>query len=188
MGYEFSADEILEMAERIEKNGAEFYRKAAKGVDEPSSKKLLIGVAEMEDEHEKTFATLRRELSEKERVSTVFDPEGETALYLRSVADTHVFFKKDIDPHRLEPGINAIIFWGSISAILGIFAHFSGIYQAMVAISMANDISPAIVAMGYAISLITILTGLLIFMISAVIWFFYRWRYRNIISMRQVMS
>ena len=99
-----------------------------------------------------------------------------------------LFFKKDIDPLRLEPGINAIIFWGGISAVLGIFAHFSGVYQAMIAISAANDISPAIVAMGYAFSLITILIGLLIFMVSAVIWFLYRWRYKSIISMRQIAS
>jgi hypothetical protein len=99
-----------------------------------------------------------------------------------------LFFKKNIDPLRLEPGINAIIFWGSISAILGIFAHFLGVYNAMLAISAANDISPAIVAMGYAFSLITILIGLFIFMVSAVIWFVYRSRYKSIISSRQITS
>ncbi len=44
----------------------------------------------------------------------------------------------------------------------------------MQAIEAANDISPAIVAGGYAISLITILTGLLLFMFSAIVWFLYR--------------
>jgi len=45
----------------------------------------------------KTFIALRAELSEKEKESTVFDPEGEAALYLRALADTRVFFEKEID-------------------------------------------------------------------------------------------
>ena len=30
-GFDFSADEIFEMAQQIERNGAQFYRKAASG-------------------------------------------------------------------------------------------------------------------------------------------------------------
>ena len=80
----------------------------------------------------------------------------------------------------LETGINAIIFWGAIAAIFGFFAHYLGVYYAMLAIFQANDISPAIVALGYSMSLITILTGLTIFMFSAVIWFVLRWRFKQI--------
>jgi len=76
-------------------------------------------------------------------------------------------------------GINAVIFWGSISAILGFFAHFYGVYQAMQAIKMANDISPAIVAQGYAMSLVTILFGMGILLISAILWFILRWKYKQ---------
>jgi len=108
--------------------------------------------------------------------------------YLSVRKGIQLFSKKDIDPLRLEPGINAIIFWGAIAAILGVFAHFAGVYQAMLVISAANDISPALVAMGYAFSLITILTGLLIFMISAVIWFFYRWRFKSIVSRQKLAA
>jgi rubrerythrin len=62
----------------------------------------LLSLADMEDEHEKTFRTLRRALSESEKASTVFDPEGEAALYLKALADTRVFFEKDIDSSILE--------------------------------------------------------------------------------------
>jgi len=102
MNYDFNADEIFEMAEQIERNGASFYRRSAESITEPAEKKLLLDLAAMEDEHEKTFADLRAGLSEKEKFTTLFDPEGETALYLRALADTRVFFKKKIDMSSME--------------------------------------------------------------------------------------
>ncbi len=91
-----------------------------------------------------------------------------------------LYGKQEVSKPALESGINAIIFWGAISAIVGFFAHYLGVYYAMLAIYQANDISPAIVAYGYSMSLITILTGLTIFIFSAVIWFVLRWRYKQI--------
>jgi len=102
MAYEFNADEIFEMAEQIERNGASFYRKAAESIDDPAGKKLLLNFAAMEDEHEKTFAALRKDLSEKEKTATTFDPDGEAALYLKALADTRVFFEKKIDTSTME--------------------------------------------------------------------------------------
>jgi len=102
MTYDFNADEIFEMAEQIERNGASFYRRSAEAIAEPAEKKLLLDLAAMEDEHEKTFADLRAGLSEKEKFTTLFDPDGETALYLRALADTRVFFKKKIDMSSME--------------------------------------------------------------------------------------
>lgn len=102
MTYDFNADEIFEMAEHIERNGASFYRKSAGSIADPVEKKLLLDLAAMEDEHEKIFADLRAGLSEKEKFTTLFDPEGETALYLRALADTRVFFEKKIDMPSME--------------------------------------------------------------------------------------
>jgi rubrerythrin len=102
MAYDFNADEIFEMAEQIERNGASFYRKAAESIDDPAGKKLLLNFAAMEDEHEKIFAALRKDLSEKEKTATTFDPEGEAALYLRALADVRVFFEKKIDTSSME--------------------------------------------------------------------------------------
>ena len=81
---------------------------------------------------------------------------------------------KDKNKAQLESGINSILFWGAFAVVLGFFAHFHGIYQAMQAIQAAADISPAIVAGGYAVSIITILTGLFICMFAALIWFIYK--------------
>jgi len=99
-------------------------------------------------------------------------------LTVKKVID--LFVNKNLPSNQMESGINAILFWGAISALLGTFAHFHGMYLAMVAISQANDISPAIVADGYGVSLIAMLTGLFIFIISAIIWFIFRWQIKKL--------
>ena len=86
-----------------------FNRTAAENVSDPKSKELLLELAVMEDEHEKTFASLRADLTEAEKTTTVFDPEDESALYLRALADTRVFFKKKIDISSMKEILKAAI-------------------------------------------------------------------------------
>jgi len=109
MVYDFTADDVFEMAEQLERNGARVYRTAAENISDPKAKKLLIQLAAMEDEHEKTFASLRTHLTEGEKTTTVFDPEDESALYLRALADTRVFFKKKIDMSSMKEILKAAI-------------------------------------------------------------------------------
>ena len=109
MSYDFNADDIFEMAEQLERNGGKFYRTAAEAVSDAENKKLLQGLAEMEDQHVKTFQALRAELTEKEKESTVFDPQGEAALYLRALADTRVFFEKKIDVTSMKEILKSAI-------------------------------------------------------------------------------
>ncbi len=94
MSYDFNADDIFEMAEQLEINGAKFYRKAADGISAPDSKVFLLELAGMEDEHLKTFHELRATLAGNEKSPTVFDPQDEAVLYLRALADMRVFFEK----------------------------------------------------------------------------------------------
>ena len=96
MAYDFNVNDILEMAEQIERNGSEFYKNSADGVTDPSSRQLLLNLAAMENTHEKTFASMRADLTEKEKASTTFDPENEAVLYLRALADSRVFVEKQI--------------------------------------------------------------------------------------------
>lgn len=109
MSYDFNADDVLEMAEQIERNGAIFYRKAAAGIKDPDTKNFLSDLAAMEDSHEKTFSTMRKKLNEAEKTSTVFDPEGEAASYLKALADTRIFFEKEIDTTSLKAILKAAI-------------------------------------------------------------------------------
>ena len=109
MSYDFNADDVLAMAEQIETNGAKFYRSAANSTSDPDNKKFLLDLAAMEDQHENTFKAMRAELSEQEKESTVFDPEGEAGLYLRALADTRVFFEKEIDVTSMEAILKSAI-------------------------------------------------------------------------------
>ena len=94
MSYYFNADEIFEMAEQIERNGVKFYRRAAKQATSPDVQKLLLDLAAMEEIHEKLFANMRADMLKQGQAATVdpvFDPEGEAGLYLRAMADGHIF-------------------------------------------------------------------------------------------------
>jgi rubrerythrin len=85
----FNADEVFEMAEQIERNGGKFYRAAAEKF--PVVSDIFLGLAAMEDEHLKTFANMRTELSAAEVEQPVFDPDGQAQMYLRVMADGNVF-------------------------------------------------------------------------------------------------
>lgn len=109
MSYDFSADEIFEMAEQLERNGAAFYRNAAEAISDDAAKELLNRLAAMEDDHEKTFADMRRELTAAEKGATVFDPEGDAVAYLKALADTRVFFEKEIDTGSMKEILKSAI-------------------------------------------------------------------------------
>ena len=89
MGMPFNADEVFEMAEQIERNGARFYRSAAEKF--PEVNQLLLELAAMEDNHEKTFAAMRAELSGTESDPLVFDPDDQAQVYLQAMANEHIF-------------------------------------------------------------------------------------------------
>ena len=89
MAIPFNANEVFEMAREIERNGAKFYRAAAKKF--PQVEVFLMDLASMEDDHEKTFKKMQDELVGLEVNPPVFDPDGEADMYLQVMADDHVF-------------------------------------------------------------------------------------------------
>jgi len=102
MSYDFNAADIFEMAEQIERNGVIFYKKAADNTTEPKEKEFFLFMAGIEMQHEKTFAEMRAELTERETAPTIFDPEDESVLYLRALADTKVFSDVQSPPSSLK--------------------------------------------------------------------------------------
>ena len=66
MDYNFTADEIFEVAIRIEANGASFYRKAAALQSEDSNREFLEKLANMEDHHQLTFENMKKDLKANE--------------------------------------------------------------------------------------------------------------------------
>mgnify|MGYP003574671084 CR=1 FL=1 len=109
MSYDFNADDVFEMAEQMERNGGKFYRTAADSTPDSAGKEFLLELAAMEDQHEKTFNAIRAELSSQEKTSTVFDPAGEASMYLRALADTRVFFEKEIDVSSMKQILKSAI-------------------------------------------------------------------------------
>ena len=96
----FNVDEIFEMAEHIERNGARFYRSAVEIVDNPHGKELLAGLAAMEDEHEKTYAEMRKRVNPSgQQRDTVYEGDDSAVQYIRAWADKNVF---DIDASIFE--------------------------------------------------------------------------------------
>ena len=89
MAIAISADEVMEMACQIERNGAAFYRRAADNAGDAKGRKLLTGLAEMEDEHVKTFTAMRVDFAAAGGATVV--PDDDAALYLQAMADGRVF-------------------------------------------------------------------------------------------------
>jgi len=90
-----------------------------------------------------------------------------------------LFGKGDLSKQKLKAGLNAIPFWGSICFILGFLWHFWGLMLAMSAIAEANDVSPSIVANGLAVSMISIIFGILVFLFSGIAWLILKWQYNK---------
>lgn len=132
MSNEFSADEILEIAQQIEQNGIKFYSTAADCVDNPQQKQLLTDLANWEVSHVETFAKMRQGLTAGERQPTVFDPDNEIGQYLKAMADRAVFTSQ-MKPeemlcanptfrHILEVALDrekdAVVFYASVKGLV----------------------------------------------------------------------
>ena len=101
MGYEFNLDEVITMAEEIERNGARFYRRAAAISTDPDARKLFEDLAGWEDSHERLFKRWHQEMLTPElEAATVPDPNGDQELYLQAMAEQHVF-TRNLDTEKL---------------------------------------------------------------------------------------
>jgi rubrerythrin len=109
MAFDFNAKDIFEMAKQIERNGVKFYKAAANGVSGVKEKEFLLNLAEMEVMHEQTFADMEKELTEAESAETTFDPDNMAVLYIKALADTKVFFEKEIDTKSMKEILKAAI-------------------------------------------------------------------------------
>ena len=61
----FNAQEVFEIAEQVERNGADFYIRAAELFDDPDICQMFLNLAKWEMEHEQTFARMKQELQEQ---------------------------------------------------------------------------------------------------------------------------
>lgn len=87
----FSANEVFEIAKRIEKNGKRFYRHAAEKFNDKITFGLLMGLANMEDEHEKVFVAMQDIMTEEERDKQGYEVDPKALAYLHALADSYMF-------------------------------------------------------------------------------------------------
>jgi len=72
--------------------------------------------------------------------------------------------------------LNAILFWGGVTAMLGIIAQLSGMWVSLNEILTAPDISAPMILTGYLSSFVPTLFGLIVFLVSAICW----WSLKNV--------
>lgn len=92
MTVKFNADEIFEMAEKIEKNGADFYLKAAEMFSgDAAVSQLMKDLAGMEEEHRIVYAAMRAQVAANVAEDNLNDPDNLKTAYLNAIADKNVF-------------------------------------------------------------------------------------------------
>ncbi len=107
MVVEFNAFEIFEIAEKIERNGAKFYRRAAELFDDPRAHNMFLQLVEWETAHEQFFAGMRKELSEQGPEMRTFKPENDVVFDAQSMAGLAVFGNR-MDPSAELTGKESI--------------------------------------------------------------------------------
>ena len=86
------------------------------------------------------------------------------------------------DPERLAHGVDAILFWGCISATVGFLGQFTGGYLSLMVIRRSPIVNPALVAEGIAVALLSTVFGLITLIVSGLIWFGLRCRARKLVA------
>ena len=94
METKFNVFEILQIAEKIEHNGAKFYLKTAELFDDPELRDTCYKLATWKARHEKILAQRRKRFSEKTGEFGTFDPDNYVLSNPRVMAGLAVFATK----------------------------------------------------------------------------------------------
>ncbi|MFC2152734.1 hypothetical protein ACFLSE_09410 [Bacteroidota bacterium] len=84
------------------------------------------------------------------------------------------YYSKHRNIKKLEKFNSTIIFIGAFGFLLSLFYRYLGIYGALSAIEVAQDISPSLIMGGLRVSLIAPLYSLFLFLVTSIIWFIFR--------------
>jgi hypothetical protein len=85
------------------------------------------------------------------------------------------------DP-AVEAGINTILFWGVMAAVLGYLGMYTGAYRALSVLAefMDQGVDPRLVVLGGIEIVSNPMVGLLICVLSSIAWFVLRAGYRRL--------
>ena len=94
-----------------------------------------------------------------------------SVIILSVIGFMQAYGKQSPNLSRLTNIVLAIRFLGGFAPVWGILGQGIGIYQACIAIQEMQDVSPALLAGGFQVSMITALYGLVIFLVSRIFWY-----------------
>lgn len=102
MIFNFNASEVFDIAIKIEENGKMFYDHAKEMVDDLEVKRLFEELGRQEIDHKARFEAMKAQLPPEASKGAVFDPNNELQLYIKMMADQHVFISSDNMESRLK--------------------------------------------------------------------------------------
>lgn len=88
----FEASDIVEIAIRIEENGANFYKFAEQIAKQEEAKKLFASLAIEEVAHKKIFESI---FAKMEKYNPPESYDGEYSSYLRDYVDSNIIFTRE---------------------------------------------------------------------------------------------
>ena len=91
MSIEFNAFEVFEIAQKLERNGARFYRKAAGLFKEPHIRNMFIELANWETKHIEVFVNMKKQLAQQSRELRSFKPDKNMLIDAQAMAGLAVF-------------------------------------------------------------------------------------------------
>lgn len=87
--HNFTGEELVQLAVKIEEKGHQFYQKIAEQVNEPEAKKIFEYLAGEEQNHIVDFQKLGESVKKGTKPAEQYD--GEYEQYVRNLIDTHIF-------------------------------------------------------------------------------------------------
>lgn len=100
---------------------------------------------------------------------------GRTALRLRGRNPS----PDGAGPDEVRRGLQAILFWGVMAVVLGLLGTTVGIVIMTRAVALAGAAEAPLIWGGIGVALVTLAFGLLVFLLSATLWFvLHQWQGR----------
>ncbi|MEQ9285989.1 MAG: MotA/TolQ/ExbB proton channel family protein [Cyclobacteriaceae bacterium] len=93
------------------------------------------------------------------------------AVVVVSILSSLTVYKSDIQKEEAVRKIDYIKQVGLFALVVGILGQLIGLFEAFKAIEQMGNVSPAMLAGGIKVSMITTLYGFFIYIVSVLIWF-----------------
>ena len=85
-----------------------------------------------------------------------------------------LLLRRKTSNERRRQSIDAVLFWGSVAAVLGFLGQWIGIHRLTRHIHEQGIVSPEAVTYGISESLLTPVSGMAVLVAAAFLWFFLR--------------